>query len=275
DRAGDGAGNVCDDHRVTGGIGGLHRGETKRGRGGAGDIAAVVENSIVLEPLITERRGSGSCDSEADIRAGKHRERGGRDGNAGRHRSRIHGEQGGLTGGRAHHVADSYLVLLAGVCDLDIGNRKRGSEAAGDARAVNEVGAIPQPLITERGGSRGGDGETGVCGGDQSLALWLGENGRTGRPFAFSGRPGVVNRSDLRGRERAIVEGDLIQPAGEFVIPEGLAGSAEEEGERAVILREGDVALAYRLSVDVELDEIRATNRRQVVPGIDGNVGGR
>ena len=98
----------------------------------------------------------------------------------GRHRQRR-----GVAGGDAGGVGDDHAVL-AGVGGIDRGEGEGRGRRAGDAAAVGEVrpgGAVePLPLVGERRGAAGGDGERRVAArGDGAVLRLLGDGrGLTG-----------------------------------------------------------------------------------------------
>src|SRR5581483_3362888 len=99
-------------------------------------------------------------------------------------------------------------------------------------------------LVEERRVAGGGHTEGDIC-VDRARET-LGFDGDV-RRMAFARCPGSVDGGDLVRAERAIVVGNLVEEAVELAVPEGRAGTAEEQREAAEILGEGDVRLRLQL----------------------------
>jgi len=161
-RAGDAAGHVDHQHRIIARIAGLHPGAGVRAAVGPRDI------DFVAPPLVAERGRPAGRDGKQGGASLVHRLALGLGADCRRHVHRQHRVSAGdVPPGIGHHHR-----VVTGIARLNIVARITA------ARGTADIHAIPPPLVAERCGAGGADGERGGAAGGHLLILRLRGNGR-------------------------------------------------------------------------------------------------
>ena len=171
----DAAREIGDDHRKVSGVGGRQGGDRQVAGINAGVFRSVRDARAIFEPEIIERPGAGGRYRKIRAAADGLRLRRGRTRDD---RRRNHRERRRRAGGGADSVADQHGIISR-IRRADASERERGGVRAGNIARIGERRTILRPIICQRRGATGSDGERGIFSGNDIRSSRLTGNGRS------------------------------------------------------------------------------------------------
>ena len=194
----DAAREIGDDHRKVSGVRRRQGGDRQVAGINTGVFRSVRDGRAVFEPEIIERRGTGGRHRKIRAAADGLRLRRGRSCDD---RRRNYRERRRRAGDGADGVADQHGIISR-IRRADASERERGGVRAGNIARIGERRTILRPIICQRRGATGSDGERGIFSGNDIRSSRLPGDGRSrGRNRSADGDGDSLRKLRIAGAD--------------------------------------------------------------------------